>query len=71
MGILDDVPPASKDAIPMEPQAGLQDLFNDETQSTQQAQETASGPDESSIASPHCTECDMESGLYARLIGKW
>lgn len=71
MGILDDVPQASNDAIPMEPQTGLQDLYNDETQSAQQAQETASCPGQGSIASTHCTECDLESGLYARLIGKW
>lgn len=64
-------PQASNDAIPMESQTGLQDLYNDETQSAQQAQETASCPGQGSIASTHCTECDLESGLYARLIGKW
>ena len=61
MGLLDDVPSAAKDALPVEPQACLPGLFAHAVKPKEQAQETLTCKGKSSAIVAHCTQCNLES----------
>ena len=60
MGFLDDVSPASEDALPLESQAGLPGLFAHAFKPKKQAKETVTGTSKSSVVVPNCTQCNLE-----------
>ena len=60
MGLLDDVPPASENAVSVEPQAGLPGLFAHAIEPEKQAKETFTGKGQSSVVVSSCTQHNLE-----------
>jgi len=60
MGILDDVSPASENAVPVESQARLPGLFAHAVKPEKQAKETVTCKGKSSVVVPNCTQYYLE-----------
>lgn len=60
MGLLDDVSPASENAVPVESQARLPGLFAHAVKPEKQAKETFTCKGKSSVVVPNCTQYYLE-----------